>query len=437
MSIRLNGNHFIAHRKKVIDLLKAYKCDKSVILMRGEPKRFEEFSDLEYDFYQDATFYWMTGWKEPNGILVIDVYKKRSILLIPDNVDENSAWFEQETPFDDIINQTGVDEVAHVSDLDKILQQIYRDSHPMRRLLLYPEAVSEDTDDITTLINIIGTARMVKFDWEIECMREASRLTYEGVQYVMKNVHPGMTEKEIEANFLYYGQTHGAEGVCFTTMAPSGTNCQYPHYHKNNQSIKENSLIYLDCGFYYEHYCGDITRTFPASGRFTDIQREMLTDLTLLQIRLCASVEPGYTISDLDSLALEGIFDILKKHGVINENVDYNNEIAYVFFPHSVSHHIGVCVHDLCMFRQIDENDPQLKPGMIISIEPGIYFNRAVIEQAKNNGLEINYDKAFEFCDSIGGMRVEDDVLITNSTPDILSGPCVRMPEDIEALMTN
>ena len=185
----------------------------------------------------------MSGWKGRGAALVIDVAKSYSILLIPEIKDPNALWFDDDPTFDEIIEQTGVDEVAYLNNFENILHRIDKDSNPIKRLLIYDEAHPEDTDDVKTLIKIIGTARKVKFDWEIECMREATRLTYEALEYAIKNTRPGILEKEIEGNFLCYGLAHGSEGACFTTMAPSGENTQFPHYHKNNQIVKENSLV--------------------------------------------------------------------------------------------------------------------------------------------------------------------------------------------------
>ena len=436
MSIQLNGEHFSAHRRKVIDLLKANKLENTLILMRGGLTKWEAFSDLTLNFYQDHQFYWMTGWNQPDAILLIDVSKNHSILLIPEPDFEETLSVGPAILFEDAITQTGVDEVCYTKDLNTKIQEIYKDSNPIKRLLLAPEPPEEDTDDTTTLLCILAIARKVKFEWEIESLKYATKITCEAIMDVMKNVHPGMSEKFIEADFLYYGLTHEAEGVSFTTMASSGTFNAYAHYHANNRIIEEGSLIVMDCGFFYNHYSGDVTRVFPANGKFSDIQREMYNDMLAIQVQLISEIKPGTTIENLDKSMFQLIFNLLKKYGIYDANLEYNELYSLIFIPHSSSHHIGCCVHDLCSFPVLD-NDPILQPNMIISMEPGVYFNPTALDLGKKLNAPINYEKALEYRDSVGGIRIEDDILITNDGCEVLSSMCPKTVEEIEELMTH
>lgn len=434
----MDGKCFAAHRQRVVDILKEHRLAHSVILLRSGQELKEPFSDGELTFYQEALFFWMTGWKEANSAIVIDVLANKSILLIPDYDDDYEVWTGPIPSDEEIIAQTGVDEVSTMEALDSILEEINKTSHPVHRFLGYPEDPSLKCDDVNTFVAVTGLARKTKFDWEINCLRKAAELTSDAVVHVMKNTKPGITEKIIEANFLHYGLTHGADGLCFPTIAASGHNAGFLHYLRNSSVVKNDSLILIDCGFFYNHYSGDVSRTFPANGKFNEIQKKMYNSVLALQMSLIASVKPGIQIEDLDSMAAQGIFKILKEFEIVKKDEEFDFEISFIFLPHGVSHHIGCNNHDPCINEGTGKIRPRdedlLQKGMIISMEPGIYFNKISLERSKNDDLPINYDKAFEFCDVIGGIRIEDDLLVTESGCQVLS-TCPKTVDEIEEIM--
>ena len=429
----MKGEYFAAHRARIIEMFRKFKLERSIIFLRSDNLFKECFVDIELPFYQEALFYWLSGWKMANSAIIIDVHTKKSILLVPDFDEESTYWVYPRLSFKDIKNQTHVDEVAYMKDLDIILDKINKTSRPIHRFLGYSEDPPLEYDDTKMLIDIGGLARKVKFEWEIKCLKYAAELTSEALVYAMKHAKPGMNEKNLDIDFRYYGELHGADKTSFLTTIASGEHASFPHYNKNDSDMKSGKLVVMDCGFYFNHYAGDVSRTFPVNGKFNDLQKEMYNSMFMLQMYVISLIKPGVHISDLDSLALEWIFDILKKHNIVNQNLPYNDDIAFVFAPHSISHHVGCNVHDLCMFSEMNQDDT-LQKDMVITIEPGIYFNKGSLEKAKNDNLPINYDKALEYCDIIGGIRIEDDLLITDNGIQFLSN-APKTIDEIESIM--
>ena len=435
----MNGKCFAAHRHRLIEVLKEHRLSHSIVLLRSGVEQQEPFSEGELPFYQEALFYWLTGWKEPNSAIIIDVIAEKSILLIPDYDDDYEVWTGPIPCTEDIIEKTGVDEVTTMEALDSVTEEILSTSRPLYRFLGYPEKNALKIDDVTTLITVAGIARKVKFAWEIECCRKAALLTGDAIVHVMKNTRPGISEKCLEANFLCHGMMNGADGLCFPTIAASGQNGAYLHYLSNSSIIPDNSLILLDCGFFYNHYSGDISRTFPANGKFTEPQRLVYNMLLKLQLELIDAVKPGITIHDLDMQTMLGVFDILKQLRIVDNDDEFDFDIACVFIPHGVSHHIGCNNHDPVINNgnskvKPSKDEDMLGPGMVISMEPGLYFNKISLERARDDKLKMNYDIALEYCDTIGGIRIEDDILVTNDGHEVLSN-CPKTVEQIEEIM--
>ena len=436
----MDGHCFYAHRQKVISLLKEHRLGHSVILMRSGHEQKEPFSDGDLPFYQEALFFWLTGWKEPDSALVVDVLANRSILLMPNYSDDYEIWTGSIPSYTSVLEQTGVDEIATMENLDSVLDEITKSSHPVHRFLGYPEDPCLRCDDIHTFLSITGIARKVKFDWEIDCLRKASVLTSNALIEVMKKARPGIKEQHLEAEFLHYGLINNTEGACFPTIVASGENAAFIHYSKNSSIIADGSLILLDCGFFYNHYSGDVSRTFPANGKFSDIQKRMYNSVLKLQYGLIDLVKPGMRIGKLETVALKWIFEILREYGIVKPDAEFDFNIACFFLPHGVSHHIGCNNHDPCMNdgkgKITPKDEDLLDKGMIISIEPGIYFNKLCIERAYKEHSSINIELAQLYSNLISGIRIEDDVLVTENGCEVLS-TCPKTVEEIEAIMAH
>jgi Xaa-Pro aminopeptidase len=204
-------------------------------------------------------------------------------------------------------------------------------------------------------------------------------------------------------------------------------------------------MILFDSGLFYRHYAGDISRTFPATGRFSEPQAKAYSALLRRQKELCAAVRPGVTLWELDEKMGRAVFEVLRELGVLGQSVSYRAEVAGFFVPHSLSHHIGVSGHDFCMHHMVSkipderamERTGTLAPGMVISVEPAVYFHPGRITGiSRSPPFDIVRESvALEYSRTVGGIRIEDDLLVTETGAEILSANCPKEIAEIEAIM--
>lgn len=243
--------------------------------------------------------------------------------------------------------------------------------------------------------------RQVKDAEEIRTIRQAIDITRQGLDHVMRTLRPGMKEYQAQAEFEYTCNRLGAERMAFTTISAAGKNGCMMHYVTNREEIADGKLLLMDLGAKLGNYCSDITRTFPANGKYTPRQRQIY-DLVLRANReVAACARPGITLKDLNDKCKEVLAEGLISLGLISDAKDVGK-----YYMHSVSHSIGIDVHDVSFAGDV------LQPGWVISDEPGLYIDEEEI-----------------------GIRIEDDLLITEDGCEVLSRDIPRDAEEIEARM--
>ena len=440
----MNGCCFKLHRNRVINILTNGNLEDSIIFMPSAPAPKEVFTDSELPFTQEGIFYWLTGWEHPASAIIIDVKNNHSILITPSYDEEYETWHGKAPTDDEIIEQTGVDEVKQGVNAEIFLSEFTKEHIQTikHRLLAFKLQNMIDIDDIGTLVCAVSIARRSKFDHEIEALRRASIVSSSALVEVMKYCRPEIKERDLAAVFLFKGTILGGRGLSFPTIAASGCQGAYMHYTANDHIAHDGDMVLFDCGLYVEHYAGDITRTFPVNGVFSEIQKKVYNLLLRAQCALVNIVKPHVTLYDLEDSMLVQIFEILRNIKVVDDEVEFDREIAQLFCPHTTSHHIGVSVHDWSFYDgksllQVDTMEAfELIPNMVISIEPGIYFNNLLLERYKDNPQYsmVNFDLAFELAETVCAIRIEDDVLVTQDGCELLSY-CPKKVEDIEKIM--
>lgn len=218
----------------------------------------------------------------------------------------------------------------------------------------------------------------------------------------MANLKPGMKEYQTQADFEYIIRRGGAEWTAFPTIAGSGMNGTMLHYDTNRETMEDGTLVLLDLGARIDGYNSDITRTYPVNGRFTERQKQVYDIVLAANRKIVEVAKPGMTTKELNEVCKDVLADGLMKLGLIKNSVEISK-----YYMHGVSHHLGIDVHDVT----VDSNS-RLRPGAIISDEPGLYIDEWEI-----------------------GIRIEDDVLITEDGAVCLSEDIIRTTEDIEAYM--
>lgn len=265
-----------------------------------------------------------------------------------------------------------------------------------RRVLeIYPELKVLDAN------TILDELRRVKSPAEIEEIKKAIDYTNAGIKALLSNVEPGKNEREQEALFEFAIKLAGSEGLSFGTICASGKNATVLHYENNNCVIEDNTLVLNDLGALSNEYAADITRTYPANGKFTERQKQFYQLVLDVNKKIISMIKPGIYLSDLNAKANEMLTEGMMKLGKIKEK----SEISRYYY-HSIGHYLGLDVHDVGTYKK------KLEPGVVITVEPGIYVSEEGI-----------------------GIRIEDDVLVTKDGHLNLSKDIIKEIKDIEKYM--
>lgn len=374
--------------------------------------------DNEFPFEVDRNFYYFTGIAFPNMKLIMakSGQTQQCVLTVP-RVDPNKEkWIGKYFTCEECRAFSGIENILYDDEADDFLYNLAV-SHHYDQAYMYLDPIESGKPqnknnmeysifrrkypamEIRNLFNLTYPMRALKSEEEIEAVREAAEITKLAMHEMMKNIKPTLKEYEAQACFEYVVKRKGAKAA-FNTIAASGANATILHYTSNKGTLKDGELILVDCGASKNWYNADVTRTIPVNGKFSDRQLELYNIVLGANKHIINSVRPGLTCNDLNELVKDYFFKSLKLIGLIS-----TEEEVEKYYYHSVSHHLGLDVHDVG-FR----NEP-LKAGMIITVEPGLYIAEYGI-----------------------GIRIEDDVLVTAKGCEVLTD-VLKEPEEIEEFM--
>ncbi len=407
----------------------------SVAIFFANPER-NRANDVDYDYHQDPNFYYLTGFMEPNSVLLI--YKDsilinekyiHEILFVPVREKKDELWNGRRAGIEGAKKVSGIQTVFFAEDF---LKRIALFSDPELRILhlnmhkgivndknniadlfeldeYFKNIISLKTDrgDGFTLNKIMKELREVKTEEEILLMKRCISMTCKGFLSMMKNASPGMTEYQIQALGEYEFKKFGAETLGYSSICGSRENSVILHYTGNRRTLNDSDLILLDMGAEYHGYSADVTRTIPIGNKFTEEQRLIYELVLKAQNAGILACQAGNTFDAAHKAAVEVISEGLVKLGITKEKSDY-----YTYFMHGTSHYLGLDVHDA------GTRGP-LKNGSVITVEPGIYI-------AENSDCDPKWWNI--------GIRIEDDILITANGPVNLSESAPRTVEEIENL---
>ena len=410
-----------ARRKKVFDQMK----DNSIaIFFSGVSKISSE--DEYLPFVVNKNFFYLTNIKqEHSALLFIKGIGERKVYLFIDPYSElKEKWTGKRLTVDNALALSDIKNIYTTDNFETMLSLaltndnnqygdidcIYLDlGSPEQKLKedffmkdLYTKLKVEYMDkEIVDIYPIMRDIRMVKSNYEIDCLVKAIERTNNGISYLLGKLESGMMEYELADMFEMYGRAHDRATLAFDTIVAAGKNATCLHYPSQNDTVKEDDLILFDLGYNYEEYSADISRTFPVNGKFTGIQKIIYEAVLNCNKAVIAYAKPGLTLKDLQQFAS----DFLKKECVRLKLMDESEDIRNYYY-HNVSHHLGLDTHDIA------DREKPLEKGNVITVEPGLYF-------AKYNT----------------GVRIEDDVLITLDGAVVLSKNIVKEIYEIESLM--
>ncbi|MDY0277027.1 MAG: aminopeptidase P family protein [Acholeplasma sp.] len=412
----------LKRRKNVFEKLE----NSSIALFYSGYSRLKS-NDQKFPFSVNRNFYYLTGINQENVVLML-VKGEKNIdeFLFLDEVDPVKALWDGATlSFEEASKISGikVENIKKIAELDSFISNIISVS---RRAIfgdityMYFDLDKEDTSGFLSRTEIIAndftkkypfisiknsnrimaSLRMKKDDQEVKLTNEAIKITNKALQHVMKSLRPNMNESEIEAEYNYILNKNGVE-TSFDTIVASGKNGTVLHYVDNNDNIGNNELVLFDLGVKYGVYCSDISRTYPANGTFTKRQKEIYEIVLDANKKTIAWLKPGLSMKEFNEYGKKILIDGLKKIGLIKDN----DEITKYYY-HSLGHYLGLDVHDVGLY---EDNIPV---GAIITVEPGLYIAEEAI-----------------------GIRIEDNILITEKGAINLSKDIIKEVNDIEEFM--
>ncbi len=432
----MNSKEFPKRRRQLMRMV----GKGGIAILPAAPTKIRN-RDVEYAYRQDSDFYYLTGFAEPEAVAVLIPGRKTAeyIVFCRDRDPDKETWNGKRAGPDGMVNDYGADDAFPIGDIDDILpglmeqcDRVYYtmganpefDKHVIRwvnSLRARAGAGSHTPHEFVALEHLLHDMRLYKSRSEISAMRRAAKIAVSAHRRAMRLCRPGMMEYEIQAELLHEFSRFGAE-ISYHPIVGGGPNSCVLHYHDNDSRLEDGDLLLLDAGCEYDYYASDVTRTFPVGGRFSPAQKSIYQVVLQAQRAAIDKARPGNHWNDPHDAAVRAVTKGLLELGLLKGTVsDLIKDGAYQkLFMHRTGHWLGMDVHDVGDYK-VGDSWRLLEPGMVMTIEPGIYIpagTRGVAKKWWNIGV-----------------RIEDDVLVTRGDPDVLTGALPTDPSEIEALM--
>lgn len=403
--------------------------------------------DAEFPFRQSSDFFYLTGFTEDNACLVLvkkldatsNEIQTQSILFCQPKVKEMEIWTGYRLGPEAAIENLSMDTAVSIEELDKQLPDLMSDTEIVYGLwgsekdwdqsliaaiekvkLKARTGVSAPTG-MLAVEPLLHELRLIKSDAEIAIMKSAADLSAAAHIKAMEAVKPGMYEYQLEGLIRNHCAQQGSRFDAYSSIVGSGENACILHYTANDQEIQNGDLILIDAGCEINHYASDITRTFPANGKFSDEQKALYQLVLDAQLAAIDAVKPGNTFNHPHEAALlvltQGLVELGLLTGDVNELIE--KEAYKPFYMHKTGHWLGLDVHDVGAYK-IKGKWRELKPGMVLTVEPGLYVAPD----------EMSVDEKWRGI----GIRIEDDILVTDTGHQVLSENVPKSVAEVEAL---
>jgi Xaa-Pro aminopeptidase len=431
----MNASDAFLRRRR--DLMSLAEPD-SVLIVPGAHEILRN-GDSHFAFRQDSDFLYLTGLSEPDAVLVLVPGREagEQVLFCRPKDPERERWDGPRLGLDAAREQLDIDDAFPIDDLDDILpglmegrERIY---HAVGRNPAFDRRVIEwrnelrkrkrnvrAPEDFIGLEHLLHELRLIKSTDELKSMRRAARISADAHARAMRACRPGMTEAELHAELLHEFMRHGCP-PSYLPIVAGGTNALVLHYVNNDQPLPDKGLVLIDAGCEVDGYAADISRTFPVSGRFSAAQRAVHDIVHAAQQAAIDQVRPGRVFDDIHDTACrvltEGLIDLGLLQGSLDENLEQQHYRR--FYMHKTGHWLGLDVHDVGDYR-IDGQSRQLEKNMVTTVEPALYI-----------GLDEDIPEEFRGI----GIRIEDDIRVTDDDPENLTRSVAASAEATEEWM--
>lgn len=416
---------YIERRNRLFEKLQ----DGEVVIGLAANKSYRN-NDVTYPFRQNSDFHYLTGFGEADAVLVMRHHRgcDQTILFCHPKDPEIEMWDGTRLGVDAAPGVLQVDQAYALTDLKSLLPECllafktYYCDHPDWLLATLPDL--DDKKQIHPLGPSLSDLRLIKSDDELDLMQKAADISVKAHERAMRVCRPGMFEYELEAELRYDFCRHGARSSAYESIVAGGANACTLHYVKNNARIEAGDLVLIDAGAEWEHYASDITRTFPANGRFSSAQKIIYEIVLKAQQAVIDQIKPGLPWPELQKIADQVLVEGLVKCGILRGKVKalLANKAYKSFSKHGVGHWLGLDVHDVGPY-EVNHKPIKLQENMAFTVEPGLYIDP--------NRLDV--DERFWGI----GIRIEDDVVVTNDGCRILTEKLPKTINEIEQLMVD
>ena len=411
----------------------------SAVVIAGAAVQYRN-ADSSHAFRQDSNFWYLTGFNEPESTLVLLINESKdvqSIAFVPKKDALKEIWDGYRAGPNGAVKDHGFDLAFDNTEIDERLPDLLAGYNQV----FYPVGKSQKLDadvidwiktarskdrhsspiDIADASSKIGNERLIKDKDEIEIMKKACQISAEAHVEAMKFVKPGMNEQELEAFYQYQFSKRGGRFAAYTPIVAGGENACVLHYVENSKALKDGDLVLVDAGCEFELYASDITRTYPINGKFTAAQLAIYEVVLEAQQKSIDAVTVNNNVMDSQIISEKVITQGLIDLGILNGSMEELHETGAFkdFYMHKIGHWLGIDVHDAGDYTE-DGEYMKFKPGMVTTVEPGIYISSTANVKDQWKGI---------------GIRIEDNILVTAKGNQNLTDFVPSNPKEIEALM--
>ncbi|MDD5053535.1 MAG: aminopeptidase P N-terminal domain-containing protein [Sulfuricurvum sp.] len=431
----MNEIHFYNRRAKLLDLM-----EEGIAILTSAPIQTRS-NDTEFPYRQNSDFYYLCGFNEDNAVLVLikTPNASKTILFVEAHNAEHALWNGARLGIDGARERFSVDEIRDVAEYAKDVKELLRE-HINLYIDLYSDSArlneaksaaqslhstrgaKRHIRSILDVTYLIRSLRLIKTSEEIDAIRRAVTITAEAHHEAMRVCKSGMREYQLQAAMSYVFLNNGASAEAYGAIVAGGNNANTLHYIDNRDELRDGNLVLIDAACEWELYASDITRTFPINGKFSEGQREVYNAVLDVQLKVIDAIKPGVKRDWLQTYSEELLSDALIALGVLNGEREALMEAKEhkKYAPHGIGHWMGLDVHDPCPY--VDETGESLafEVGMVMTIEPGLYF------RADDESVPKRYRGI--------GIRIEDNILVTENGYENLSSMIAKSVEEIEAV---
>ncbi|WP_272687335.1 Xaa-Pro aminopeptidase [Providencia sp. PROV149] len=432
----MNKQEFISRRNALL----AQMEPASAAIIFSAPVA-QRNADCEYPYRQHSDFLYLMGFSEPEAVLLlIKSDEKHSHTVLFNRVRDLAAeiWFGRRLGQEAAPEKLGISKALPFDEIEEQLYQLlngldviyhaqgefeYADKLVFGALDILRKGGRRNLRAPQTIIDwrpLVHEMRLFKSEAEIAVMRKAGEISALAHIRAMKTCRPGMYEYQLCGELEYEFTRHGARFPSYNSIVGSGENACILHYTENECEMKDGEMVLIDAGAEFDGYAGDITRTFPVNGKFTEPQRAIYNIVLKALNTALELYRPGTSIHEVTQkiirIKVEGLVELGILHGDVDQLIE--NKAHFPFFMHGLSHWLGLDVHDVGFYGV--DRDRILEPGMVLTVEPGLYIAPEADVPPEYRGI---------------GIRIEDDIVITETGNENLTDLVVKDPDEIEALM--